>query len=372
MLPLQWWSLHCRAAAVGRGVVSDRTAVTLRDASSLDVVHLGPGEDRGRGPDQQALFAFIAQPMAAWFSAAESAGLAHCLSGDVGPGFRDHLFIGYRDGRLAGVVWHGAAADRPEVAVFGYVWTDPVARGLGIARVLSKRSITTFLADGGQASYLGTTDVAARRVYEDSGYRVYHGAVMRALRPGLEAHDWEDAWFQPGQPASIRDARFDDVAAYTALLTNPEPASWLVRDWTERIVVIPPDEPIASCTRPFLSTWFRHSASTTAVFRVATVASGAVVAAAAVAAPSSGPLAGSGTLEILAHPGHQAAVAALVRDVLERAASLDVREVRAWADRGPRADLLMEAGFHEASVMAGRLAAAGRRFDVAELRAALD
>lgn len=346
--------------------------VTLRDGSTLVIEHLGPGEGRGRGPEQQALFDFVARPMAPWFSAAEAAGLASCLSGEAGPRFRDHLFIGRRGGRLAGVVWHGAAADRPEVAVFGYVWTDPAARGLGIARALTERSVETFWAEGGQASYLGTAEATARRVYEDHGYRVYHGSVMRALRPGVAAADWEVAWFQPGRPTVHRDARFDDVAAYTALLTAPEPASWLVRDWTERLVVLPPDQPIASCTRPFLSTWARHEATPTGVFRVATVESGAIVASVAVAGPAGGPLAASGTLEIIAHPGHLAAATALIADALERAGSSGLREVRAWADRGPREDLLVDAGFREESVMPGLLSAGGRPVDVAVLRRVLD
>jgi len=351
--------------------MTDAGAESLRDGSTLSIEHLGPGEGRGTGPAAQELLAFITQPMSPWFSAAEAAGLTQCLSGAAHPALADHLFVGRREGRLAGAVWHGTAADRPMVGVFGYVWTDPAARGLGIARALTRRSVDRFWADGGQASYLGTAEPTARRVYEDHGYRAYHGAVMRALRPGLDADDHEADWFEPGAPVTVRDATFADVAAYTALVTHPGPAGWRVRDWTERLFVIPPLDPINSCTRPFLSTWVRHVSAASNVFRVATVPGGGVVAAVAIASPATGALAGSGTLEILAHPAHMGAAAPLIADALGRAAVLGVREVRAWADRGDRADLLVGSAFREESVQPGMLTAGEERIDVVVLRAEL-
>jgi GNAT superfamily N-acetyltransferase len=277
--------------------------VRLRDGRSLDV-EIVSSDDPLLPPDRaRAIAAFIVDPLEPWFSSAEQEFLALVLRGDGEPSLRHALVVGWLDGRIAGTSWHGTSATHPHIGVVAYVRTDASARGLGVASALTAESLRRFWADGGMVAYLGTTNPAARRIYEGIGFRAWNGVAMRADRPEASVGEI-DVWSGPIGTLDGRDAEAGDVGAVTHLLVSPAELPWRIRSFSEDVYLAPPGTPISSCVRPFCSTFVRRMVTAIGSFRVLVDGRGVVAASASGLDLGRGPSIGTGTLEVLAHPDH--------------------------------------------------------------------
>jgi GNAT superfamily N-acetyltransferase len=352
----------------GEAGMTERQTARLRDGRILEIEVVAPGEGRGDTPATREILGFVARPFEPWMSAAEEHALAELLSGATAPHLRDWFWLGRLDGRLVATAWSGAGASAPEIGAFGYVLTDPPARGLGIARALTRAAVERFWATGGRALYLGTAEPTAQRVYAESGFRPYNGLVMRAVRPDLDAAAFDAAHFAPDPSARIRDVGPGDLAGFTALLAAPEPRAWTIRHFAEAIFHAPPEVGATGCLRPFHSALARQRSNPANRFRALVTAGGRMLAAASVAGPASGALAGTAALEVLCYPSVRDRLPYLLESTLAATAAAGTRVVHAYADEGDRSDALRESGFRDEAVLRGLLRLGGSEVDVVLLR----
>lgn len=148
------------------------------------------------------------------------------LRGELKDECDDRAFIAYLDGECVGSITlmtpRHAASD---VGLVEFVWTREDVRGNGIATFLLKALIESFREQGGLALYLCTINPAADRVYQAVGFRPLVGDGMRYLAPGAE--DFDDTYLAHTGPAKVRDARWGDMACFTALYNWPRHACFI-------------------------------------------------------------------------------------------------------------------------------------------------
>jgi len=339
----------------------------LKSGETLSVTVLRPGEGRGDTPANREVWAFITRPFDPWMTAAEAEFVARFLRGATDGTLHDYMFVGRLGGTIVGTVWHGTSHTY-EIGGYGYVLTDPVQRGKGVAQILTGLSVRRFWDDGGQAIYLGTGNPAARHVYEKSGYRQYNGICMRAVRSGLDPEGFDGAYFTYDGRARVRDVTLGDLGGYTALLMAREPADWVVRDFTEAMFFAPPAIEAAGSLRPFYNTMLRHESNPANQFKTLVTDRDRIVATAALAAPVGGALGGVGTLEFQCSPPYRTELATLLRETLATAAAQGMRTVRACAVSPDRRAALREVGFAGESVWRDFLDLGERRADLCALR----
>jgi GNAT superfamily N-acetyltransferase len=198
--------------------------------------------------------AFIVQPASPWFSREERAAISRALSGEFATTSHDYFFGYSAEGRFVSSSWYAVSRLAPEIAVLGYVFTDPEWRGRGLSTSLLHVLWKHFVDRGGKAMYLGTENPIARGVYLKNGFKDYNGQVMRLLTEDQGAQEFDDRHFEAGKRFRVRTAEWGDLAPATCLYTNPFP--WVVRDFTEKIIVRPGDE-LRRCVSIFTALMLR-------------------------------------------------------------------------------------------------------------------
>ena len=336
----------------------------LRDGRTLDIQVVTSDSPPLPRADARKIVSFIVDPLQPWFSSAEQEFLAYVLRGEGRPSLRDVLVVGRMDGELAGTSWHGTSASNPEIGVVAYVRTDPVLRGLGVGSALVAASHERLCSEGGRIAYLGTTNPAARPIYERIGFRAWTGVAMRADCGGSEV-----ALAPDDATLALRDAVPGDVGAWTHLLVGRSTLPWRMRNFSEDVYFAPPGTQISSCVRPFNSTWMRWTTTGVGAFKVLADASGRIAATASVLDLGRGPSLGTGTVEFLVDPGHLEAMPGLLKTTVDDAASSGrFRQLVAYADNPVREALLRAVGFRRTHLLHGAVVLNGEATDLIALR----
>jgi DNA-binding MarR family transcriptional regulator/GNAT superfamily N-acetyltransferase len=108
---------------------------------------------------------------------------------------RERCWIAEKDGARVGAVFVAKASD--EVAKLRLLHVEREARGLGIGKRLVEECIRFARQAGYQKITLWTQSIlhAARRIYEQAGFRVVHKEQHHSFGKNLTAETWElDLW----------------------------------------------------------------------------------------------------------------------------------------------------------------------------------
>jgi DNA-binding MarR family transcriptional regulator/N-acetylglutamate synthase-like GNAT family acetyltransferase len=104
---------------------------------------------------------------------------------------RERCWIAEKDGAMVGAVFVAKASD--EVAKLRLLHVEPSVRGLGIGKRLVEECIRFARQAGYQKITLWTQSLlhAARRIYEQAGFRVVHKEQHHSFGKDLTAETWE-------------------------------------------------------------------------------------------------------------------------------------------------------------------------------------
>jgi GNAT superfamily N-acetyltransferase len=108
---------------------------------------------------------------------------------DFQPG-RERCWVAGRHGAIVGSVFVVRQDD--ETAKLRLLYVEPAARGLGLGRRLVDESLRFAAAGGYRRMVLWTNDVlvAARRIYEDAGFRLVSQDPHRSFGKDLVGQEW--------------------------------------------------------------------------------------------------------------------------------------------------------------------------------------
>ena len=115
--------------------------------------------------------------------------------------------------------WSGWGREFPDIAVMGGVATAEAHRGQGLASAVVGAVCERFDSAGGRLLCLGTSNPAARRIYERLGFRQVAGQVFCRAARGARL----DEGFAPGRPVAARPASWRDMASIVPLYLLPHP-----------------------------------------------------------------------------------------------------------------------------------------------------
>ena len=118
-------------------------------------------------------------------------------------------------GKIAGTAVLLISRDAPVVGTLGEVATHPDYRRRGIAAALCAQSRDDFKALRGEVLMLGTTVVAASRLYHKTGYRRLPGtnAWWLNVRDDRSAEEWQVDYFRTAHATSTSPAPPGSVAS---------------------------------------------------------------------------------------------------------------------------------------------------------------
>ncbi len=136
-------------------------------------------------------------------------------------------FVGLIEGEFAGSLGYYVPADTRDVGIVEFVATEDHHRRKGVADALMARMLREFLADGGQALHLCTTNPIAGRLYENHGFWYRVGDGLRYTAP--DAGNFDEEYLAADGEPNIRDAVWGDLPRAAVLYNTPEPA-WLLKD----------------------------------------------------------------------------------------------------------------------------------------------
>ena len=150
------------------------------------------------------------------------------ISGEMKPWLYTPYAVGEIDGELVGSMAYYTSTYNQEVGLIQFVETVERHRSKGIASALISVLIEKFIADGGLALMLCTTDPIAGALYEKYGFWYSIGDGLKFLVPGTE--DFDGTFFAYNGPAQVRQATWADLPYISALYNHREPG-WLVKDY---------------------------------------------------------------------------------------------------------------------------------------------
>ena len=136
-------------------------------------------------------------------------------------------FVGTIDGEYAGSLGYYVPADTREVGIVEFVATEDRHRRKGVADALMSRMLDEFVANGGQALHLCTTNPVAGHLYENHGFWYRVGDGMRFTVQDADEFDATYLAFD-GEPV-VRDAVWGDLPRAAILYNMREPA-WLLKE----------------------------------------------------------------------------------------------------------------------------------------------
>ncbi|MEX1018216.1 MAG: GNAT family N-acetyltransferase [Litorilinea sp.] len=173
-----------------------------------------------------------------WVPLADSLYVSRSLAGSFVETGLDLYFTGWVDDRIVGHVGYQTAVDAPHLGSLGWVYTEPNYRGLGISSYLTGYALEHFQAAGGRCMQLGTSNPIANRLYAKHGFFDYHGHVMRWLREGEDAENFDAGLFANTGPATVRDVVWGDATKVAMLYAAPH--AWFSKDYGEHLFAMPP------------------------------------------------------------------------------------------------------------------------------------
>jgi GNAT superfamily N-acetyltransferase len=120
---------------------------------------------------------------------------------------------------VLGTCWSGWGRERPDIAVMGGVATAEAYRGQGLASAVVGAVCERFDVAGGRLLCLGTSNPAARRIYERLGFRLVAGHIFCRAAHGARL----DEGFAAGQAVAARPASWREMASIVPLYLLPHP-----------------------------------------------------------------------------------------------------------------------------------------------------
>ena len=153
------------------------------------------------------------------------------ISGEMRPWLHTPYAVGEIDGGLVGSMAYYTSTYNREVGLIEFVETMEPHRSKGVASALISALIEKFIAEGGLALMLCTSDAIAGSLYEKYGFSYSVGDGMKYLAPGAE--DFDGTFFAYNGPAQVRQATWADLP-YTAALYNHTEPGWLIKDYLTR------------------------------------------------------------------------------------------------------------------------------------------
>jgi GNAT superfamily N-acetyltransferase len=252
---------------------------------------------------------FVTQPASPWISQQETTAFSRSLAGEFADTGDDYFFLLSVGDQFVSHAWYSGSLRSPEIAVLGYVFTEPAWRGRGFSNLVLKALTEHFASRGGQAIFLGTDSPAARNLYAKHGFTDYNGEVMRSLPGDLNAAVCDERTFEAGQSVSVRPAEWGDLALATALYTSP--FSWIVRDFTENIV-IGSGAKLTRCVSIFVALMLRSELPGNSMFVLQTTRGALVGCASIIPSPNGKPL-----LEFLVHPNYACEALSFLQPLLK-------------------------------------------------------
>ena len=149
------------------------------------------------------------------------------FSGALADTLHTPYFAGVIKGEFAGSLGYYVPADTHDVGVVEFVATEERHRRKGVADALMACMVGEFVAGGGQALYLCTTNPIAGHLYERHGFWYSVGDGMQFISPS--AGDFDVTYFAVDGEPVVRQAVWGDLPRAAALYNCPDP-SWLLKD----------------------------------------------------------------------------------------------------------------------------------------------
>ena len=136
-------------------------------------------------------------------------------------------FVGTIDGEYAGSLGYYVPADTRDVGIVEFVATEDRHRRKGVADALMSRMLREFVANGGQALHLCTSNPVAGHLYENHGfwYRVGDGMRFSAV----DADEFDATYLAFDGEPTVRDAVWGDLPRAAILYNLPQPV-WLLKE----------------------------------------------------------------------------------------------------------------------------------------------
>ncbi|MCY3782324.1 MAG: GNAT family N-acetyltransferase [Chloroflexi bacterium] len=136
-------------------------------------------------------------------------------------------FVGVIDGDYAGSLGYYVPVDTRDVGIVEFVATEDRHRRKGVADALMSRMLQEFVANGGQALHLCTTNPVAGHLYENHGFWYRVGDGMRFTV--ADADDFDATYLAFDGDPVVRDAVWGDLPRAAILYNMREPA-WLLKE----------------------------------------------------------------------------------------------------------------------------------------------
>lgn len=121
--------------------------------------------------------------------------------------------LGLAGDSVLATCWSGWGREFPDIAVMGGVATDEAYRGQGLASAVVGAVCERFDSAGGRLLCLGTSNPAARRIYERLGFRPVAEQVLCRAASGARI----DEGFAAGRPVAARPASWREMASIVPL-----------------------------------------------------------------------------------------------------------------------------------------------------------